>query len=89
MVFVGAMETTTIGDVARFAGITVRTLHHYDDIHDVFGLVMAVGYTGQFLCGTDLLPIDQFSVETHQRRPLMDQDAGPFVENFVFTPTGR
>ena len=26
------MDTTTIGDVARFAGITVRTLHHYDDI---------------------------------------------------------
>ena len=32
MVYVGAMETTTIGDVARFAGITVRTLHHYDSI---------------------------------------------------------
>ena len=26
------MGTTTIGDVARFAGITVRTLHHYDQI---------------------------------------------------------
>lgn len=26
------MHTTTIGEVARFAGITVRTLHHYDDI---------------------------------------------------------
>ena len=26
------METTKIGDVARFAGITVRTLHHYDTI---------------------------------------------------------
>lgn len=32
MVYVGAMDTTTIGDVARLAGITVRTLHHYDDI---------------------------------------------------------
>ncbi len=32
MVYVGPMETITIGDVARFAGITVRTLHHYDDI---------------------------------------------------------
>src|SRR5665811_1655410 len=32
MVYVDPMETTTIGDVARFAGITVRTLHHYDDI---------------------------------------------------------
>lgn len=32
MVQVGAMETTTIGYVARFAGITVRTLHHYDSI---------------------------------------------------------
>lgn len=26
------METITIGDVARLAGITVRTLHHYDQI---------------------------------------------------------
>ena len=26
------MESTTIGDVARFAGMTVRTLHHYDNI---------------------------------------------------------
>jgi DNA-binding transcriptional MerR regulator len=26
------MGTTTIRDVARFAGITVRTLHHYDAI---------------------------------------------------------
>lgn len=32
MVYVGGMDTTTIGDVARLAGITVRTLHHYDDI---------------------------------------------------------
>lgn len=32
MVYVGAMDTTTIGDVAGLAGITVRTLHHYDDI---------------------------------------------------------
>lgn len=32
MVYVGAMETTTIGGVARLAGITVRTLHHYDTI---------------------------------------------------------
>ncbi len=26
------METRTVGDVARMAGITVRTLHHYDEI---------------------------------------------------------
>jgi DNA-binding transcriptional MerR regulator len=26
------VQTTTIGDVARLAGITIRTLHHYDDI---------------------------------------------------------
>lgn len=32
MVYVDAMETTTIGDVARFADITVRTLHHYGHI---------------------------------------------------------
>ena len=32
MVYVCAMDTTTIGDVARLSGITVRTLHHYDDI---------------------------------------------------------
>jgi len=32
MVYLGAMETTKIGDVARLAGITVRTLHHYDGI---------------------------------------------------------
>ena len=32
MVYVHPMETTTIGDVARFAGVTVRTLHHYDHI---------------------------------------------------------
>ena len=26
------MDTTNVGDVARLAGITVRTLHHYDNI---------------------------------------------------------
>lgn len=26
------MSTTTIGEVARLAGITVRALHHYDEI---------------------------------------------------------
>lgn len=26
------MKTRTVGDVARMAGITVRTLHHYDEI---------------------------------------------------------
>ncbi|MEA3502363.1 MAG: TipAS antibiotic-recognition domain-containing protein [Actinomycetota bacterium] len=25
-------RTTTVGDLARLAGVTVRTLHHYDDI---------------------------------------------------------
>lgn len=32
MVYRGAMDTQTVGDVARMAGITVRTLHHYDEI---------------------------------------------------------
>lgn len=26
------MDTLTVGELARFAGITVRTLHHYDEI---------------------------------------------------------
>lgn len=32
MVYIAPMQTTTIGEVARLGGITVRTLHHYDDI---------------------------------------------------------
>ncbi len=32
MVYPADMETRTVGDVARMAGITVRTLHHYDEI---------------------------------------------------------
>jgi len=32
----------TVGSVARLAGVTVRTLHHYDDI----GLVVPAGRTG-------------------------------------------
>jgi MerR family transcriptional regulator, thiopeptide resistance regulator len=32
MVYRDAMDTQTVGDVARMAGITVRTLHHYDEI---------------------------------------------------------
>ena len=69
--------------------IEINQLHHRDDIHDVFEQVMALGYEAQFLCGMELLPIDQFSVEAHQRRPLVDQHAGPFVENFVFIPMDR
>jgi MerR family transcriptional regulator, thiopeptide resistance regulator len=32
MVYVGCMTTTTVGELAAIAGITVRTLHHYDEI---------------------------------------------------------
>ena len=32
MVYGGAEMTYTIGEVARLAGITIRTLHHYDEI---------------------------------------------------------
>ena len=35
------METHTIGEVARMSGITVRALHHYDDI----GLLSPSGRT--------------------------------------------
>ena len=38
------METETrltVGEVARLAGLTVRTLHHYDEI----GLVVPAGRT--------------------------------------------
>ena len=47
MVYVGAMETKAIGDVARFAGITVRTLHHYDSI----GLLTPSERRGNGYCG--------------------------------------
>lgn len=36
------MSELTVGSVARLAGVTVRTLHHYDDI----GLVVPAGRTG-------------------------------------------
>lgn len=36
------MSTYTIGEVARMSGVTVRTLHHYDDI----GLLAPAGRTG-------------------------------------------
>ncbi|GMQ92726.1 MAG: MerR family transcriptional regulator [Acidimicrobiia bacterium] len=32
MVYVAGMNTTTVGELASIAGITVRTLHHYDTI---------------------------------------------------------
>lgn len=35
------MNTHTVGDIAAMAGITVRTLHHYDDI----GLLVSSGRT--------------------------------------------
>ncbi len=69
--------------------VEINQLHHRGDIRDVFEQVMALGYEARFLFGTELKPIDAFSVEAHQRLPLVDQRAGPFVENFVFTPTER
>jgi DNA-binding transcriptional MerR regulator len=36
------MNELTVGSVARLAGVTIRTLHHYDEI----GLVMPAGRTG-------------------------------------------
>lgn len=36
------MSELTVGSLARLAGVTVRTLHHYDDI----GLVVPAGRTG-------------------------------------------
>ena len=36
------MDTLTVGEVARLSGVTVRTLHHYDQI----GLLVPSGRTG-------------------------------------------
>lgn len=36
------MNTLTVGEVARLSGVTVRTLHHYDEI----GLLVPSGRTG-------------------------------------------
>jgi hypothetical protein len=69
--------------------IEINQLHHRGDIHDVFAQVMSLGYEASFLLGRDLRPIDEFSVTTHQRDPLADRSAGPFVENFVFIATDR
>jgi len=38
---VGSMSELTVGSIARLAGVTVRTLHHYDEI----GLVVPSGRT--------------------------------------------
>ena len=80
MVYVGAMETTTIGDVARFAGITVRTLHHYDSI----GLLTPSerrgnGYRGY--TGTDIsrlqriLAYRELDLGLDEIRQLLDEPA--------------
>ena len=87
MVYVGAMETTTIGDVARFAGITVRTLHHYDNI----GLLTPSerrenryrGYTdGDITRLQQILAYRELDLSLNEIRDLLDQpfDAVPALE---------
>jgi DNA-binding transcriptional MerR regulator len=80
MVYVGAMETTTIGDVARFAGITVRTLHHYDSI----GLLTPSerrgngyrGYTGADISRLQrILAYRELDLGLDEIRQLLDEPA--------------
>jgi DNA-binding transcriptional MerR regulator len=87
MVYRGAMQTTTIGDVARFAGITVRTLHHYDNI----GLLKPSerrgngyrGYTdGDITRLQQILAYRELDLSLNEIRDLLDQpfDAVPALE---------
>jgi FkbM family methyltransferase len=54
------------------------------DIRDLFSLLEAFGYRGQFLLGSTLRPLAEFSIQHHQIEPLADPHAGPYVENFMF-----
>jgi len=51
MVYGCGDRTYTIGEVARLVGVTIRTLHHYDEI----GLLGPVDRTdaGYRVCGDD------------------------------------
>jgi hypothetical protein len=57
-------------------------------LDQAFEEVVSLGYEGYFLLERELRPIDLFSVERHQTQPLADSEAGSFVENFLFRPSG-
>lgn len=86
-VIAGATETLHRERPTLLVEIVQR--HNRGEIRDVFDQVLRLGYEGYFLLGGKLIPIAQFSVEAHQRQPMADHRAGPFVENFVFTPMDR
>ena len=66
--------------------IEIVQQHTNSDVRDVLRRITSLGYRGSFLEGGTLRPLEEFSVEEHHARPFVDSRAGPYVENFFFTP---
>ena len=59
------------------------------DISEVLGWVTERDYCGWFLCAGSLAPLDDFSVEEHQRANGQLDTRSNYINNFLFVPRAR
>ena len=84
-VIAGAVET--IRRWRPLLLVEIEQRHHTEDIALVFARFAALGYSALFLAADGTLqPLSRFDLDRHQRLPLADPAAGPYINNFLFQP---
>lgn len=66
--------------------IEIEQRHLESPIDAVFDLVIELGYDGFFMRGGDLVSLDQFDHDTHQKPHVDDPMHPDYVNNFIFVP---
>ncbi len=66
--------------------VEIEQRHHNLPISEVFAYLMAQDFAGFFLGSGKLVPLSEFSFETHQKPYLKDVNNRAYVNNFLFLP---
>ena len=67
----------------------IEQRHIKKKISEVFETILNMDYNGFFIYEGELLSIDNFVCEIHQKSILQDTKSKKYIENFIFIPRER
>jgi FkbM family methyltransferase len=86
-VIIGAQNTIKKSMPIIIAEIQQR--HIKKKISEVFETILNMNYNGFFIYEGELMSIDNFEYEVHQKSILQDTKSKKYIENFIFIPRER
>ena len=67
----------------------IQQRHIKKKISEVFETILNMDYNGFFIYEGELVSIDNFVYEMHQKSILQDTKSKKYIENFIFIPRER